>query len=85
MSKKRKVKDKRLVLTSQFHVNKLQKQLQSVKQIHLDQSVNFGPLFLFVCVTINHDDAFNNINRKGETKCNKSRQTHKRSIETNFF
>ena len=28
------------VLTSQFDVSKLQKQLQSVMQIHLDQSAN---------------------------------------------
>ena len=37
-----KLYSKRLVLTSQFDVSKLQKQLRSVMQIHLDQSANFG-------------------------------------------
>ena len=36
----------RPVLTSHFDVRKLQKQLSSVIQIHLDQSANFGPLTL---------------------------------------
>ena len=40
----RKLFKERLVLTSQFDVSKLQKQLRSVIQIHLDQSANFGPL-----------------------------------------
>ena len=53
---------KRLVPTSKFDVRKLQKQLQSVIQIHLDQSANFGPLPLNVCVTVSHKVAFNNIN-----------------------
>ena len=35
---------KRPVLTFQFDVSKLQKQLQSVIQIYLDQSDNFGRL-----------------------------------------
>ena len=34
----------RPVLTSQFDVSKLQKQLRNVTLIHLDQSANFGPL-----------------------------------------
>ena len=53
----------RSALTSQFDVSKLQKQLRGVIQIHLDQSANFGPLSLNVCVTVNHNVAFNNINR----------------------
>ena len=53
---------KRPVLTSQFDVSKLQKQLQSAVQIHLDQSANFGPLPLNVCVRVSHDVAFNSIN-----------------------
>ena len=40
---------KRLVLTSQFDVSKLQKQLRSVIQIHFDQSSNFGPLSTNAC------------------------------------
>ena len=39
-------------LTSQFDVSKVQKQPSSVIQVHLDQSVNFGPLNLNVCVTV---------------------------------
>ena len=39
-----KLKCQRPVLKSHFDVSKLQKQLQSVIQIHLDQSANFGPL-----------------------------------------
>ena len=53
----------RPVLTSQFDVRKLQKQLRSVIEIHLDQSVNFGLLPLNVCVTWSHNVAFNSINR----------------------
>ena len=52
----------RPVLTSQFDVSKLQKQLQSVIQIYLDQSANFGPLPLNVCVTLNHKIAINGKN-----------------------
>ena len=44
-------------------VNKLQKQFQSVIQIHLDQSANFGSLILLVCVTVSYNVAFNSINR----------------------
>ena len=54
---------KRPVLTCQFDVSKLQKQLRSVIQIHSDQSDNFGPLPLNVSVTASHNIAFNNINR----------------------
>ena len=39
-------------LTSQFDVSKVQKQPSSVIQVHLDQSANFGPLNLNVCVTV---------------------------------
>ena len=53
----------RTALTSQFNVSKLQKQLQSVKQIHLDPSANFGPLTLIVCVTLSHKVAFNSTSR----------------------
>ena len=42
----------RPVLTSQFDVSKLQKQPSSVIQVYLDQSANFGPLSLNVCVTV---------------------------------
>ena len=44
----------RPVLTFQFDVTKLQKQLQKVMQIHLDQSANFGPLPINACMTTNH-------------------------------
>ena len=39
-------------LTSQFDVSKVKKQPSSVIQVHLDQSANFGPLNLNVCVTV---------------------------------
>ena len=45
--------NKRPVLTTKFDISKLQKQIQSVTPIHLDQSANFGPLQLNVCVTVN--------------------------------
>ena len=51
--------EERPVLTSQFDVSKLQKQLRSVIQTHLDQSANFGPLPLNVCVTISHKIVIN--------------------------
>ena len=41
----------RAVLTSQFAVRELQKQLRSGMQIYLDWSANLGPFFLNVCVT----------------------------------
>ena len=41
----------RVVLTSQFAVRELQKQLPSVMQTYLDRSANLGPLSLNVCVT----------------------------------
>ena len=58
-----KLHKERPVLTSQFQVSKLQKQLPTVIQIHLDQCANFGPLPLNVCVTVSHNVAFNTINR----------------------
>ena len=42
---------KQVVLTSQFAVRDLQKQLRSVMQTHLDRSANLGPFSLNVCVT----------------------------------
>ena len=44
-------------------VNKLQKQLQNVIQIHFDQSAKFGLLILLECVTVSYNVAFNSINR----------------------
>ena len=58
-----KLQKERPVLTSQFDRSKLQKQLQSVIQIHLDQTANFDSLPLNVCVTVSHNVAFNNISR----------------------
>ena len=52
-----------LVLTSQFDVNKLQKQFRSVIWNHLDQCANFGSFPINVCVTVNHNVLFNSINR----------------------
>ena len=40
---------KRLLLTSQVDISKLQKQLRSAIQTHLDQSANFGPLSTNAC------------------------------------
>ena len=51
----RKLFRERPVLTSQFDVSKLKKQLSSVMQIHLDQSANFGSLCLNACVTVSHN------------------------------
>ena len=48
----------RPVLTFQFDVSTLQKQLRSVIQIHLDHSANLGSLLLNVCVTISHINKF---------------------------
>ena len=62
----------RPVLTSQFDVSKPQKQVRSVIQIYLDQSSNFGPLPLNICVTVNHNVAFYNINRKKWQKMQQS-------------
>ena len=62
LSNKLKLKCKRPVLTSQFEVNKLQKRLQTVKSIHMDQSANFGPLILLVCMTVSYKVAVNSIN-----------------------
>ena len=52
LSKKIKTYRKRPVLTSQFEVSKLQKQLRSVIQTHSDQSTNFGPIPINVCMTV---------------------------------
>ena len=46
--------NERPLLTSQFDVSKLHKQLGSVIQTHFDQSANFGRLSLIVCVTVSH-------------------------------
>ena len=59
-------------------------------QIHLDQFGNFGQLAINVCVTVSHNVAFNNINSKNDTKCNKSRQkpkpeTSKQSFADSYF
>ena len=54
--------EERAVLTSQFAVRDLQKQLRSVMQTHLDQSANFGPLPLYVYVTASRNVSFNSIN-----------------------
>ena len=48
-SKLMKLHGERPVLTSQFDVSKLQNQLPSVIQTHLDQSANFGPLSTNAC------------------------------------
>ena len=53
----------RSALTFQFDNSKLQKQFRGVIQIHLDQSADFGPLPINVCVNVNYNVAFNNINR----------------------
>ena len=63
LNKIMKLYKKRAVLTCQFDVSKLQKQLRSVIQIHSDQSDNFGLLPLNVSVTVSHNVVFNNINR----------------------
>ena len=52
LAKLLKVNKKRPALTSQFDVSKLQKQLRSVMQIHLDQCANFGPLSINACVRV---------------------------------
>ena len=52
-----------MLITSQFDVSQLQKQLGSVTQTHLDQCANFGPLPLDVSTTANHNAAFNSLNR----------------------
>ena len=53
----------RPVLMSKFEVSKQQQQLQSVIQIRLDQSANFGSLPLNVWVTVSHKVTFNSLNR----------------------
>ena len=62
LSKLLKLYCKRPVLTSQFDFNKLQKQLQTVKQIHLEQFANFCLLILIVCMTVIYKVAVNSIN-----------------------
>ena len=54
LSKRIKAYRKRPVLTSQFDVSKIQKQLRSVIQTHSDQSANFGPIPINVCMTVSH-------------------------------
>ena len=58
-----KLYEEQRLLTSQFDVSKLQKQLPSAIQNHLDQSANFGRLQFNVFVTVSHNVAFNSINR----------------------
>ena len=53
---------KRSVLTSQFDVSKVPKQIRSVMQIRLYQSAKFGPFPINVCVTVCHNVVFNSIN-----------------------
>ena len=53
---------KRAVLTSQFAVRDLQKQLRRVMQTHLDQSASFYPLLWNVYVTASRNFSFNSIN-----------------------
>ena len=59
----RKLFEERPVLTSQFDVSKLQKQLRSVIQTHLNQSANFDSLPINVCVTVSHNFVFKCMNR----------------------
>ena len=66
--KKKKMFKKRPVLTSQFHASNLQKQLWSVIQIHLDLSANSVSLPWNVCVTVNHNVAFNSITLQKRNK-----------------
>ena len=40
------------LLTSQFDMSNIQKQVRSVIRNHLDQCANFGPLPIIVCVTV---------------------------------
>ena len=49
-----KMYEERAVLTSQFAVRELQKQLRRVMQTDLDRSANLGPFSLNVCVTVSH-------------------------------
>ena len=51
------------LLTSQFDMSNIQKQVRSVIRNHLDQCANFGPLPINVCVTVNHNVLFYSINR----------------------
>ena len=66
--KTKKLLKKRPVLTSQFHASNLQKQLWSVIQIHLDLSANSVSLPWNVCVTVNHNIAFNSITLQKRNK-----------------
>ena len=52
------------LLTSQFDMSNIQKQVRSVIRNHLDQCANFGSLPLNVRVTASHKAAFNSINRQ---------------------
>ena len=60
--KQRNFNRKQPVLKSQFFDSKLQKQLQGVIQINLNQFANFGPLLLIVCVAVSHNVAFSSNN-----------------------
>ena len=40
------------LLTSQFDMSNIQKQVRSVIRNHLDQCANFGPFPINVCVTV---------------------------------
>ena len=68
---------KRPVLTPQFDVNKLQKQLRSVLQTHLDQSANFGPLSTNAC-----DSKPQHKSLKVTRNATNWKQLHKWTIET---
>ena len=70
---------KRPVLTPQFDVNKLQKQLRSVIQTHLDQSANFGPLSTNAC-----DSKPQHKSLKVTRNATNWKQLHKWTIETKF-
>ena len=70
---------KRPVLTPQFDVNKLQKQLRSVIQTHLDQSANFGPLSTNAC-----DSKPQHKSLKVTRNATNWKQLHNWTIETKF-
>ena len=51
------------LLTSQFDVSNIQKQIRSVIRNYLNQCANFGPLPMNVYVTVNHNVLFYSIYR----------------------
>ena len=78
------------MLNSQFDVSKLQKQLQSVIQIELNQSAEFGLLPLIVCVTVSHNVAFNSTKTLKIPRNIKNRDKHineasKQTFANNLF